>query len=327
MQKCFAMCPNWKEPKRRELMRDIYISVESLRNASDYLDQHMLPWIEASVEYCDDPFDLEEDGEPVEMDTEALWTSLGAKGAWRDLLVEVNPCFLHGRLRVAAHLQATPDGGKRKIKGCLKYLWRHSRFTESRWLQVRQTSQQQASGFTCGMSSVVDRVLDDPHAHNWHINGYGARMKLDRKQWVVKTAIGGSVGEAVQGELMKSDRVPARLREFEAIRSYLWFLPDRSLPWESGCAGRRRRLANRAVPRLRRSALQGKHVDRCSIPSMWVPTYAYFVFEFFLVLKSVATSRRRDVCIRRRTRSSLTDCALGESCVIAYCLRRASGRS
>ena len=184
----------------KDLMRDVYIAIESLRRSADLIDSHMYAWISGNVRVREDR------GQEWVQHRRTLWHELGVDVETAELLAaDLQLWWEGGRLSVLRGAFADRDLWD-AIASALMAAWRFAKFTESRWLTVGSSARTLTVGLLTGLESLVRFIEKDELAGKWYLKGF-RRLHADRKQFLVVAAIVGRVPEAFQYQLMKDSRV------------------------------------------------------------------------------------------------------------------------
>eukprot|EP00969_Alexandrium_andersonii_P180255 7966838-Alexandrium_andersonii.AAC.1 len=190
----------------KELLKDMHIIVESLRNAYGLLYSHLAQWLADTVLFVDTPED------PSNL--AALWTALGVDSDWIGTLVSLGLLFKGGRLQVASRCMDSPDLFA-TLSGCLLFLWHFTKFTDSRWCTIGSSCRGLVIGLLTGVDSLAAAVLADPQASNYHISGV-ERLTEKSKHFALVAAFSSYPPEGVLAELMEDDRAVERIEVLEA---------------------------------------------------------------------------------------------------------------
>eukprot|EP00959_Pyramimonas_sp_CCMP1952_P223724 4678031-Pyramimonas_sp.AAC.1 len=150
----------------RDLLRDVFVSIESIRQSYDLILRCAGDWVECRLELCDDLSNEEIEAKQI------LWRALGVESELADLLSEVlHLRFAHGRLRVAR--SAAPAGDvAAAVRTALLAAWRISTFADSRWLTVGKSSQGLVTGLVSGLGDLLDWILTETKASKYHLGGW-----------------------------------------------------------------------------------------------------------------------------------------------------------
>lgn len=201
-----------------ESMKDIYISVCSVRNSYDQLMLHIEAWIVGVLAF----------GEPVvsEEFCQTLWCLLGLEPDVIVILVRYRAHWRDGRLLIDSSHKNDSDLID-SLVFALVGVWRFVRFSESRWLSLGPTSRALVAGEVTGISSLIEFVRKRPGASEYYIHGWDRRGKSGNAICVIAALAGGPAESFLEGLLqddrialnilMLEDGVRAALRRLEAL--------------------------------------------------------------------------------------------------------------
>ena len=125
------------------------------------------------------------------------------------LAVELQLCFRCGRLEVHAKTSNDPDLFE-KLSGVLLFLWKFTKFADSRWCTVGVACRSLAAGLLTGVESLVAHIKANPKSSKYHIGGFDRRGH-DAKSFVVMASMVAHPSGSLLSELLEDDRVPLRL--------------------------------------------------------------------------------------------------------------------
>jgi hypothetical protein len=183
------------------LMKDMYIIIESLRNAYGLLHLHMGQWLLDKVKFVNEPVPRE--------DLEALWTALGVDSDWVDTLACLGVIWRGGCLEVSAEHASDVDLFD-TLSGALLRLWGFAAFSDSRWVTVGRSCRTLTMGLLSGVLDLAKTIMDDPTASQHHISGV-TRLSWKAKKFAVMAAISAYPSDALLTDLLEDDRVVKRL--------------------------------------------------------------------------------------------------------------------
>lgn len=180
-------------------LRSAYITMESLRNGFDELEKNSKVWIRAHLSYEDWHVDC----------IEFLWTMLGFRGEWLDLLVKLQIRFVDDKLKVAAAFEIDGDT-EELVYMALLHVWKFTKFTDSRWATIGCTSRSLLSSTILGLESLVAHVLQNPASSSYYIKGF-AHYDQKVRELVAIISTSSFVADAVLELLFQDDRLPRNL--------------------------------------------------------------------------------------------------------------------
>jgi len=190
-----------------ELLRDVYVAIESLRNSADVISSHVAGWVTKSLRLHPDRGDTWVD------QRRALWNALGIDMETAETLAsDLQLCWLDGALCAREGAGGDADLCE-TISTCLMSIWRFHKFTESRWLTVGTSARTVVAALLTGIESLVRAIEKDPTCSKFYIRGFG-RLATSRKWFLVRAAIVSRVAEGFQAELMEDSRVT---RTYDAL--------------------------------------------------------------------------------------------------------------
>lgn len=237
-----------------ELLKDIYISIESLRNSYGLLHDNLAAWVQETLAFVEEP-------EPAD-NLQQLYTAMGVEPEWVATISEMGLLFRNGRLEVSAAQMNKPTLFD-DLCTCLLYLWRFVRFSDSRWCTVGLSCRVLTVALLTGVSSLVERLLADKKVSNFNIGGF-QKLAKDARFFVVLASICSYPADSVFGELLDDGRVARRLDTLEATLAcemrFVCNLPDETWSLLATAAGVHMQV-------LRGEAIAAAHVSVAFISS------------------------------------------------------------
>lgn len=206
-----------------DVLKDLHISIEALRNSFPHLHKHLAPALLARLTF------VPPEDEP---EVRLFWSAMGVDGHWLELLVELDPHWGGGLLCISDRFEKDPEVVE-KVSTVILYLWRWKKFSESRWCTVGAACRALAASVVVGLEEVVARAQRDPTSSNYHLNGF-ARLQPPVRLFAIVGAIAAYPADALQLELLEDCRVGGRLRELkECLDEEILFVESLgSLVWE-----------------------------------------------------------------------------------------------
>ena len=232
-----------------QMMKDMHIILESLRNSSNLIWQSLGAWLGEVLVFKPDT-ELPE-AEVLEL----LWTALGVEPELVDLLANTfRLTWAGGQLQVAATCMSDP-AFMEQLSATLLAVWQFTAFTETRWISVGTSCRCFTFGLLTGIESLVAKIRQDPRCSDFHIHGF-ARLTPGLKEMVVQCAFISYVPESCLSELAADARVGLRLEELkQAVKDEVLYLANlEESVW--ALAGQACHLAGRE---LRSKVLYGAH--------------------------------------------------------------------
>ena len=201
-----------------QMMRYIYISIESLRNSADLVGCHLATWVRARLhmrekkpeEWCDL--------------RRRLWYGLAVDLETAEILAEdLQLEFVAGHLCVRRDCAGAEGYLVGYIVTTLLSTWRFIKFTGSRWLTLGAASRTLTAALLSGLDNLVEYILNDTNSSPWYLKGY-RRLQGDRRSFVVQSALASRVAESAQLVMMEDSRVGRRYDE-------IWRAATEELKW------------------------------------------------------------------------------------------------
>ncbi|CAE8622776.1 unnamed protein product [Polarella glacialis] len=183
----------------KSTLRSACITMEPLRNGFDELEKNSRAWIRVHLAFEDWHVDC----------IEFVWSMLGFRGEWLDLLVKLQIRFVDDKLKVAAAFEI--DGNTEQlVYMALLQVWKFAKFTDSRWATIGCTSRSLLSSTILGLESLVAHVLQNPASSSYYIKGF-ARYDQKVHELVAIISTSSFVADAVLELLFEDDRLPRNL--------------------------------------------------------------------------------------------------------------------
>ena len=241
-----------EEVKNRELMRDVYVSVESIRNSMDLVQKHIGAWVAERV--TQSGIRLSE--EWVE-GRRVLLHALDVDMEAQEILSDVLQLRWEGSRLVVSPAADGPGDIVGLVVTCLLACWRLKKWTESRWSIVGSASRSTVAGLTFGIPDFVDYIRRDTHSSLFYLNGY-SRLDEQGRNFLVRASIASRVAEGVEAELMQDSRVAHTLPE-------LWKAASEELSWVIGLGnevwGPLAEVCGSTIAELKSGCIQAAHIS------------------------------------------------------------------
>ena len=190
------------EFKDRELLRDVFVSIASLRNSWQAITSHLAGWIAKCIVYK--PPLSNRNIEQLRI----LYDAVGVDPDVSDTLANVLQLrFKDGQLHVSAacsDMEGVDVVGT--VHAALLACWKIQRFTESRWHTVGTSARGVVIGLLTGLSGLVDFILAQkegktPFLHGWY------RLKEDRLTFLICCAMVSRISDSIMADLLADGRV------------------------------------------------------------------------------------------------------------------------
>ena len=153
----------------RQMLRDQWICIESVRNGLTVLFDHLGQWLAIVLMCCD--WLLDPDSKRV------VFSILTDDELLQEELLDLELRFEEGRLRVAKRHEDDPNLPQR-VTECLRKAWKIEQFADTRWNTMGISSQLQMLLLWTGMVELVQYCIQC--GKDWHLRGYlrfGARLQ------------------------------------------------------------------------------------------------------------------------------------------------------
>ena len=207
-----------------EMLKSLHVVVESARNAYDLLVSTMPSFLVQKLHRVHEPYDREE--------VAAWWRSMGAGADWVDTLVDVNPIFHNGQLKVS-HQAGGVLVSAALVGDCLLYIMKLSKFCETRWCTVGNSCRALVASLSVGLYELAIMALATKGSVDSKLNGI-KKLGQGVKWYAAVASIVTVVPEAFELEVAQDDRLLRRIEELELVLldelEYVHSLPD--LVWK-----------------------------------------------------------------------------------------------
>ena len=170
------------------LLRDTYVSIESLRNSTGLIHKHIAEWTAARLRSRSqrglDWVDLRR----------RLWHALGVDLETVEVLADTLEFeFIDGHIYVSVNTFGSPELID-LVTSALLSTWRFRKWSTSRWLTVGTSSRVLVAALLTGIEDLVDFIAQDPGSSLFYLNGFH-RLAQDRRSFLVMAAMVSRVSE------------------------------------------------------------------------------------------------------------------------------------
>ena len=142
------------EFRDKDLLRDVFVAIASLRQTWNLVSQYLSQWICLRMEWGA-PLDIDECEELF-----ALWTALGVDSECAELMAyTLHLRFVDGTLRVSSGCAGIPDLVE-TVKHALLGCWKLKKFTGSRWHTVGTSCRGAVVGLLTGLPGLVNYIME-----------------------------------------------------------------------------------------------------------------------------------------------------------------------
>lgn len=184
-------------------MRSMWICLESARSSFGLLMLYVGSWVTSRLTY--EAWDF-----PCARE---MWSLLGFKDRWVDLLVDLEIRFTDSRLRVSPRFignERLPE----LITAVMLKAWTFKRWSDSRWLTVGGSCRTMLASQLLGLSDLV-RFIIGSGASRYHIGGFADHLSDTVMQMVGTICTSSTCMDAVLLIVMADDRVPRQLPKID----------------------------------------------------------------------------------------------------------------
>lgn len=208
-----------------DVVRDLHITIESLRNSFLILHSHLGSFLQAAnIGFDHKPYNRDQVYE--------FWVSLGVGGDVVETFVDLNPWFSGGRLWVSGRWEGHSQL-EEHLSRVILYLLHLKRFTESRWCTIGPSCRALVGCLAVGLELLVATARKDTHTSDFYISGF-SRLTPHVKQYAVLASFIAYVPDSFLVELLENDRVASRVEVLKAamIEELSWLDTLAPLTWQ-----------------------------------------------------------------------------------------------
>ena len=188
-------------------LKDMYIVIESCRNSYDLLDKFMPQFLAKHMVAVDTPYDRGE--------VAAWWRCMGAGADWVDRLVDINPWWHMGQLRVSKTVEGKAVSGD-QVAEVLLYIFKFRTFVETRWCTVGHSCRGLVGALSVGLYELALLALDLKGSVDTKLHGI-KKITADIKWYAAVGSIATFVPDAFCASVSEDDRLCRRLHELEQV--------------------------------------------------------------------------------------------------------------
>lgn len=202
----------------RNLMKCMWVMVESLRSSLDQLIANLPSWLAGHLQFAE---------YAGAVDLHELWSLLGLSSSWCDELASLQLRFESDQLLVSPRFDSEADVPQR-VANCLMHVYEYRGWSDTRWCAVGRISRRLVAGWLLGLSSLVAHVKAKPSESNYYLSGYD-NLNSDIATMVTTCAVTAPVSEVALKLVLADSRVPLLLPELDkqvaAARNRILHLP------------------------------------------------------------------------------------------------------
>ena len=200
----WALAP-WVTDK--QMVKDLYVVIESCRNGFDLLTEYMPVFLVQHMVRSPAAYSKEA--------VAAWWRCMGVSADWVEHLADLNPIFRQGKLVVSEKIGGQVVSAD-LVADCLLYIFKFSKFSETRWCGVGQSCRALVSSLSVGLYPLAILALKLKGSKETKLHGV-KKLSDDIKWYAAVASIVTFVPEAFCVAVAEDDRVCRRLGELEAI--------------------------------------------------------------------------------------------------------------
>ena len=188
----------------RQIMRRMWIVIESLRSSLDQLISNLAGWIGDSIQFGDyhGPLCLF-----------SVWRLLGLSEQWAHELAELEFRFESGHLIVGSRFR-DDEAVPQRLADCYLHLFEFRSWSDTRWCAVGRACRRLLACELAGLGSLVDFIRSSPSESKYYIEGY-QNIAQDIRRLIVIVGLTARVSEEPLALILKDDRLPKMLAEVD----------------------------------------------------------------------------------------------------------------
>ena len=217
-----------------QLLRDLYIVMESLRRSADLLSANVYQWLSTRLRATASrgPHWVEQ--------RLTMWIALGLDPETSDILARQLQLVWDGEVMWFLSGAFSDGDLPEAVASSLMAAWRFRPFTESRWLSIGCSSRTLVAALLTGIDGLVRMIKQDKKNSLFYLRGFD-RLKGPAKEFIVVASMASRVADAFQTELMHDNRVAQNIDALwvvlgEQLRSII-DLPQEAWSWLGEACG------------------------------------------------------------------------------------------
>ena len=208
----------------KDMVDELYIRVESLRNVDKHLQSHLSSWLVGVVLF---------DDISVERDTlHSLWTALDVPPELCNMLADRGVLWQDGRLRVSKACRDVPDI-MAWLYNALMTVFRFKKYASNRWISVGTSLRTLVAACALGVRQLHQFTMDDDKVGSYYLGGF-SKLSGPMRYFCVVAAISSRPTEALSLALLEDDRAVRNVEAYEAcLHEEMDWMQNLTLPvWE-----------------------------------------------------------------------------------------------
>ena len=207
-----------------DMLDQMYIVLESLRNGFKHLQSHLASFLMQHVVF--------EDMDVAQSDLLAFWTALDITPDLSSMLAERGVFWKDGKLLVSCACKDDPDIIP-WLYNALMTVFCFKRFSTSRWITVGSSMRTLIAACALGIRHLHQVTIEDPHVGTYYLSGF-KNLSGPMRHMAVVAALSSRPTEALSLAMLEDDRAVRNIDNLEGILTEeMNWLQQLSLPvWQ-----------------------------------------------------------------------------------------------
>ena len=207
--------------KSSDMLDQMYIVLESLRNGFKHLQSHLCSFLMQHVAF--------EDIDVDQSDLFAFWTALDISPDLSSMLAERGVFWKDGKLLVNCACKDDPDIIP-WLYNALMTVFRFKKFSTSRWLTVGTSMRTLIAACALGIRHLHQFTIEDPQVSQYYLSGF-KNLSGPMRHLAVVAALSSRPTEALSLAMLEDDRAVRNIENYESILAdEVHWLQQLSLP-------------------------------------------------------------------------------------------------
>ena len=192
----------------KDMLDDLYIVLESLRNGFKHLQVHLPAWLADVVVFDDISFDRDS--------LHAFWTALDVTPELCNMLADRGILWLEGKLRVGTAHRDDPEI-MLWLYNSMMTVFRFKKYSAGRWISVGCSLRTLVASCALGLRELHQATID-AGASTYYLGGF-RKLTGNMRLFSVITAIASRPTEALSLMMLEDDRAVRLIEEYEGCLS------------------------------------------------------------------------------------------------------------